>query len=511
MGLRDKAAQFRWGTNNIDLDHLEENYADKVLSKGELLAIKSQIKSKIDSVHNILDRKLIDMQTLLEISSEINSTLNIKDLLQIIIFTFMGHFQISDVAIFKIEDARALIIGKQGFNTLKDIDLSINFMTFLNEGDNLNQIYSLDQFKLLAETLKGISISGFIPLKGKDGIFGLIFLGNKYDNSEFSDQEKDFSITLSSLAGIALENASLYERLDSKYQELSALYDVSKVINSSSDFELVLSLVMETITTGFGISQAILLINDNESYIIKQQTGLGDEILEQTISLSQDEMDILKDNQVIHMSINTQLQDLCQNNQNALWVPLNSIDTNAGALLIFRSENYILSNGNDNLISLFSIISSQMAPPILMTKLLKDNQENILDPFHPVIQKIIDEAKKASQYNIDITFAMLTLQNLKEYQKNHGYKTAYDRLEDFSSKLMSQLPPNSNMIRYTSQKFLLFLPAIPETDLEDLKAGITRLCETEFSKEQISLNPQILTVTYPQDCDDHYAILSRIE
>ena len=52
MGLRDKAAQFRWGTHNIDLDHLEDQYSDKVLSKGELLAIKSQIKTKIESMFN---------------------------------------------------------------------------------------------------------------------------------------------------------------------------------------------------------------------------------------------------------------------------------------------------------------------------------------------------------------------------------------------------------------------------------------------------------------------------
>src|SRR5271157_4712212 len=108
MGLRNRALRYREkGQELDDIGVIFNNYSG---DPGQIQILKNKIEDYLKSVKGELDRKLLDMQTLLDIGKEINSTLHLQELMQIIIFTIMGQFRISNVAIFALSEKGARLI-----------------------------------------------------------------------------------------------------------------------------------------------------------------------------------------------------------------------------------------------------------------------------------------------------------------------------------------------------------------------------------------------------------------
>ena len=512
MGLRKKASLYRKLKGKGQLDRLAETFAGQKLSREEWVSLQQEIQSEIKEVTSKLDRKLIDMQTLFEIGRELSSTLNIDDLLQVIIFTLMGHFQISDVAILEYKQNGLSLLAKQGFTELSNIETNDVFLKCLNEDDAVVCFTEIGKIPDIQEQMKKHRILEFIPVKGKEQLFGVIALGNKMSGEAYTETEYKFCTTLASLAGIALENAGLFQKLDRKYKELSTLYEVSKIINSSNDYELVLSLIMETISTGFGVKNAILFSAGENDFQIEQILGFNNIELQTPISFSETEIKQLKENQVGVIELSDSLSTLLNFNGHALLVPFFSVDTLVGGLLITEGEGIDLDEASGDLFSLFSIIASQLAPPILITRILKEEKTKVQDPFSPILSLILEQNKKATQYGLDVTFAMLEMINFKQYIKNVSGKTAFQRIEGLISKIKAVLPDNAIMVRYSSNKLFFIFPALAASDLDFLKESVIQETRKFFNMEnEIDLSPNFLSVRSPEECEDPFAVLSYLE
>ena len=87
----------------------------------------------------------------------------------------------------------------------------------------------------------GISGSMCVPLKDEDGLVnGVLSIRRHKPNPPFNqDDLKVFSV-FATHAALALSNAQLYARLNRKVQEMSAISDVLRAINSTLDLEHVL-------------------------------------------------------------------------------------------------------------------------------------------------------------------------------------------------------------------------------------------------------------------------------
>jgi transcriptional regulator with GAF, ATPase, and Fis domain len=512
MGLKEKASKYKEATDYDKFKHLEERYGGKIMTKEDLIEFKNEIYLQIDNITSQLDRKLIDMQTLFEIGRELNSTLHVSDLLQIIIFTLMGQFQIGDVAIFSINESNADLIGNNGFVGIESFEISEQFAEFISSKDNAVDLSEMSGFDTECSYLKSFNAICLIPMKGKEDIAGFILIGNKMSGLEYNPEEKEFTYTMASLAGIALENAKLYDRLAQKYNELSTLYEVSKVINSSDDYNLVLSLILETVTTGFGVKTALLLSIKEDSCIIAESVGLDNAIKDENIELGETESSLMKANEVGIVEISQSIKEIAPNFDKALFVPLISVGTKVGALVIFDSEKYSIKTNNENLINLYSIIASQISPPIFMTKLIKQKQETIQDPFTPVLNLVESEILKANEFSLDVTFAMLKLKNFNKHLEFYGGNKTYKKFDILSSKIMKILPNTAETTRYSSNKILFILPGIAQTDFEDFKDAVLEV-STEVFKDstEVDIGIDFLSIMYPDECQDKYSILSLIE
>jgi len=66
-----------------------------------------------------------------------------------------------------------------------------------------------------------------VPVRVRDEIFGNLYLTEKIDGPEFTAEDEDLAVALASAAGVAIQNARLYEDSNSRQRWLEAGMDVS--------------------------------------------------------------------------------------------------------------------------------------------------------------------------------------------------------------------------------------------------------------------------------------------
>ena len=173
-------------------------------------------------------KKIYDLKQLIEISKGLNSTLDFNILIDSILLTCMGQMQLTKAGIFlqKEIDPDIFVLHRnyKGF----DLDHSMEYEIRANSPlihffESDFHCYSIDEINTYFHsdpstiTLKKVAPTLIVPLKGKEKLIsrgklnGIIILGGRINTDTFLDEEKDYLMHISSLAGIAIHNAHLYE------------------------------------------------------------------------------------------------------------------------------------------------------------------------------------------------------------------------------------------------------------------------------------------------------------
>lgn len=185
-----------------------------------------ELKLTLDEVNRALERKVYEFYTLFDIGKEIGSTLNIDEILRIILFTTMAHLKVTSVTIFLVdnffsterESKNIVNIMSQGVLDIKKESIAIptdrglvklltKFKNIITFDELINKGIS-EQEKNILENLK---CTVCIPLLIKDTFRGLLILGSKRGtDKELTREQTEFLQTIISFATLALENARLF-------------------------------------------------------------------------------------------------------------------------------------------------------------------------------------------------------------------------------------------------------------------------------------------------------------
>lgn len=169
------------------------------------------------------ERKIYDLKQLIEISKGLNSTLDYNILIDSILLTCMGQMQLLKAGIFlhKGLDREQFILHRnyKGFELDHNKEyilrtkspvirhLEENFGCYTLE--ELNSVF--DDSEPEMKTLLDINPDLLVPLKGKGQLNGIIILAERINQKDFMEAETDYLLNIASLAGIAIQNAFLYE------------------------------------------------------------------------------------------------------------------------------------------------------------------------------------------------------------------------------------------------------------------------------------------------------------
>ncbi len=168
------------------------------------------------------ERKIKDLQELLEIGNSLNSNLKYSTLLDSLLLTCMGRATVKKAGLFIRHNVSSteftLYRNYEGFNLEKDIVYSINEKSeLINSLKRISGCITMPE--LLSDIKNTADIKPFtilepsliIPIVMKNDLQGIIVLGERVSKTSFSIEEKVFLRNVADLGAIAIHNAFLLE------------------------------------------------------------------------------------------------------------------------------------------------------------------------------------------------------------------------------------------------------------------------------------------------------------
>jgi signal transduction histidine kinase len=110
------------------------------------------------------------------------------------------------------------------------------------------------------------SMRGFlgVPVRVRDEVFGNLYLTNKRGGAEFTDDDEAVLIALGAAAGVAVENARLYEASRRSQRWIQASAEVTTALLSGADPHEVLTSITSQARELSGADLAVLALPDGE-------------------------------------------------------------------------------------------------------------------------------------------------------------------------------------------------------------------------------------------------------
>lgn len=173
------------------------------------------------------EKQIYDLQQLLEISRSLCTTLELSKLIESILYITMAQMRVLGAGVFILEslDSTHYRLGENYSGLEADISMDYRIPIECHLVDvmgNSGQAYTLDELKNIlpndkeVETVASLSPSLVVPLILKNRLNGILLLGERItmegEDSGYTDYEKQEISTITSLAAIAVNNASLLEQ-----------------------------------------------------------------------------------------------------------------------------------------------------------------------------------------------------------------------------------------------------------------------------------------------------------
>ena len=309
--------------------------------------MSSNFDSELSFSNKEKDQRLVELQSLFEMSQVLNSSLNISSVLNNILLTPMGRMMISRGMVMVISEN-----GSYHIEALKGLDRDLvgKKVYFEGECSKPTLVQDIDendcpQKHFFVEH----KIELVLPILSTNRSVGLLCLGQKLGGLSFADSEIDFLSSLSNIAATSIENALMYRKLekvnrqlDKKVQELKTLFEIGQELNSTLETERIVNLLVYAIMGELLVNRIFIFVSDgNELELIPTKGTVSKESEEKRLNqktfkkrLLKIESPILVNDDMENKSLNI-LEEL---NIQAV-VPMRSQDETKGAILLGEKIN----------------------------------------------------------------------------------------------------------------------------------------------------------------------------
>lgn len=221
-----------------------EKFYCKLISNITAIAIQNikQYKEIIAANKQLqLRNQLLD--TLFEMSKDFNLILSKNEIVKILSFRLMGQLLVSRFAIILLDS------NGEYEHINNRLDLKINTQ-LINSIRKINKTVLTTQANLsksILEKLTNSELSVISPMMVQGNLKGILLVGKKLNNEEYTEENLDFIEALGNLAILSIENARLFnEEIDKKklQSEINLAYQIQtnlfpRDIPAHPDYELV--------------------------------------------------------------------------------------------------------------------------------------------------------------------------------------------------------------------------------------------------------------------------------
>jgi GAF domain-containing protein len=141
----------------------------------------------------------------------------------------------------------------------------------VERGDPLHQ-YTLDvdpHFEVLSDAERDawrqLNMEVFFPVRRSGDLIGLLAVGLRRSGRPYTSSDLNLLATLADQTAVALENASLFDRVQRRAEQLALLNEIGRAVTSSLNLESAVNLIAERIESAFkGTTGFIFLLEESQ-------------------------------------------------------------------------------------------------------------------------------------------------------------------------------------------------------------------------------------------------------
>lgn len=245
-----------------------------------------------------INRRLIELSSLFEISQLLNSSLDLHQVLNNILLIPMGRLMLSKGIIYLKDQGKLspklwkglpeIIVDKTLHLTDLPPDIGILECTDIKIAELDNDIDHFNKNKLAL----------IVPIHSQEKLIGIIAYGTKLNKKPFTLEEKDFLSSLANLSATAIENAlqvqeiqKVNKLLDERIQQLKTLFDIAQGLSATLESEKIIKLLTYALMGQMLVYHYAIVVYGDEGLQKYDGKGFSQDALESLIST---EPDILK-------------------------------------------------------------------------------------------------------------------------------------------------------------------------------------------------------------------------
>jgi len=237
----------------------------------------------------LTNRKVKNLRTLIKVTQGISSVLDLDQLFNIIVEEAAEIFGAEKASLMVIEPGKDYLVIRSALGMPPEVMKSARVRigqgisgTVAAGGESLfiRDIENDPRYGRRANS-NGIRQQRYdtnslicVPVKGRDGrVLGVLNVNNKSSHEEFTQDDLDLLEIVASQAGIALENARLYQTAQDKVEELTAIHVAGEDILLAQNSESVLQVLERQIKNIYPESQHGVVFVDPENLFIEFHRG----------------------------------------------------------------------------------------------------------------------------------------------------------------------------------------------------------------------------------------------
>jgi two-component system, NarL family, sensor histidine kinase DevS len=184
-----------------------------------------------------------------------------------------------------------------------------------------------------------------VPILLRGVAYGNLYLTEKQDGEDFTDEDEELVTLLAGQAAVAIENARLYEASTRWSRQLQSLQEVGNALATETDLDKLLDLVVRRLRELVGARVVALALPSGGDALRFAAVAGAEDLLGTTISRSEsksgavlerrrsERIDSVLDDPEVHQEVSRQLAA-----RTGMWVPLIARDQAIGVLEIHDKE-----------------------------------------------------------------------------------------------------------------------------------------------------------------------------
>ncbi len=233
-----------------------------------LLADFAALSRSVEYTSRLAREQSRELAVLYDAARTVAGSLNVQEVLDSVLAAICTHLEHHAAMLFLLNDERThlFIVAENGLtDEERDVQLSVEAGPHANvlATGTPRLISDTDvepDFEDLSERARSLSAM-IAPIRSRDETHGLIMVTSLQRRAYHRDDLKLLS-AVGMQAGIAIENAWLYEDAQRQAEEAAALYDLSQHVNATLHLDRVLNFVADSVLNLLKVDKFALLLYD---------------------------------------------------------------------------------------------------------------------------------------------------------------------------------------------------------------------------------------------------------